>query len=197
MDTGVAAIAAGAIGVVGATLGGLAAIIGAKIGADKNAVAILQQVNHQAHTEHAQWVRAQRATAYAQFLRAWDEYTLARGKFHIERPPKYENWRSVQEFSGRLSTAAFAIRIVGPESITTATEQALSRLTAMALPADVRAEFDAIHTQFRETDDPQLQDRMTRIAEEILYNGSWDQAIDVVPLRQGFLQAATDALGEL
>ncbi|QJT03724.1 hypothetical protein G9272_28450 [Streptomyces asoensis] len=194
MDAGVAAVAAGA---VGAALGGIAAIIGAKIAAEKNTVALLQQVNHQAQAERAQWVRNQRATAYEEFLRTWDEYTLARGRFHIERPPKYENWRNVQELHGRLGTAAFAIQITGPESVQEVTSQAFIELTAMAFPDELRAEFYALNTRMRETNDPQLRDQMTKIAEEMLYRGSWDGAIDVPPVRQRFLRAATEALGTL
>lgn len=103
----------------------------------------------------------------------------------------------VQEVSGHLHTAAFLVRIAGPESVTVVTDQALIDLTAMALPDDVQAEFDDIHARFRETDDAQLQGRLVRIAEEILYKGSWDRAIDVLAVRQRFVQAATEALGHL
>ena len=197
MDEGVAAIAAGAVGVLGAGLGGLAAIFGAKVGADKNAAAVVRQIRHQAQVEHTQWVRDQRSTAYAEFLMAWHEYTLARGRFHSERPPRYENWRRVQDLGGRLFTTVFRIRIVGPQSVTIAAEDALTALTAMDLRDAARAEFEDVNVRLRETDDPALQERMVRIAEEILYNGSWDRAIDTQPLRQRFLQAATDALGDM
>jgi len=197
MDAGVAAVAAGVVGVVGATLGGIAAIVGSKIAAEKNTSALVQQVHHQAQVERAQWVRNQRAAAYEQFLRAWDEYTLARGEFHIERPPKFENWRKVQELDGRLHTAAFGIQVVGPEAVQEVTSRALSELTAMDLSDEVRAEFYAINAQLRETDDPQLKDQMAKIAEEILYRGSWDEVIDISPVRQRFLRAVTEALGAL
>ncbi|MFF9810733.1 hypothetical protein ACF1G5_37545 [Streptomyces coeruleorubidus] len=192
-----AAILAGAVGVVGTALGGVAAIYGAKIGAAGNAAALLQQVKRQTEAERSQWIRGQRVAAYQQFLRVWDEYTLARGAFHTERPPNYANWRSVQQLAGRLATATFHIRIVGPEGVTTVAQQAADSVMGMLLPSDLEAEFRDVYARFRETSAPELQDRMVEIAEEILYRGSWDSAIDVYPFRQRFLDAASEALGDL
>lgn len=45
------AIAAVVVSLLGASVGGVAAIIGAKIGAEKNAASVLQRVTHQAHAE--------------------------------------------------------------------------------------------------------------------------------------------------
>jgi hypothetical protein len=197
MDGGVAAVLAGAVGFVGTALGGLAAVYGAKIGAERNAAALLQQVRRQAESERSQWIRGQRVAAYQQFLKSWDEYTLARGAFHTERPPSYVNWRSVQQLGGRLATATFNIRIVGPEEVTAVAQQATDSVMAMLVPSDLEAEFRDAYARFRETSAPELQDRMVEIAEEILYKGSWDSAIDVYPLRQRFLDAASEALGDL
>lgn len=194
MDERWAAIAAGAVSLLGASVGGMAAIIGARIGAEKSAASVLEQVSRQAHTERTQWIRDQRAAAYEQFLSAWDAYVLARGRFHFERPPTYDNFRMVQELGGSLHTAAFRIKVVGPESVTTLADQVLSNLTAMAIPHEVQAEWDAVLCRFRESDDPRLQERLIRIAEEILYKGSWDEAIDVAPQRHRFLQTAAAAL---
>ncbi|MFE0252254.1 hypothetical protein [Streptomyces sp. NPDC059010] len=194
MDEGWAALAAGVVSLLGASVGGLAAIIGTRIGAEKHATSVLDQATRQAHTERGQWIRDQRALAYEQFLTAWHEYTLARGRFHFERPPTYDNFRLVQESGGRLHTAAFRIRVVGPESVTTVAEEVLGNLTAMAIPDDVRSEWDAAHSRFRQTDDPELQRGLIRIAEDILYRGSWDEAIDVAPQRQRFLRTAAEAL---
>ncbi|WP_217243178.1 hypothetical protein [Streptomyces sp. AC555_RSS877] len=197
MDGGLAAILAGAIGVAGTALGGLAAIYGTKIGAEANAAALLQQVRRQTEAERSQWVRGQRAAAYQQFLAAWDKYTLARGAFHIERPPNYANWRAVQQVSGRFATSAFQVRMVGPESVTVVADEVLNSVMAMQLPVDVEAEFHDVHERFRENPSSELQNRMVEIAEEILYRGSWDSAIDVRPLRQRFLDAVSEALGSL
>ncbi|MDC0773299.1 hypothetical protein [Streptomyces sp. HD] len=194
MDEGWAAITAGAVSLLGASVGGLAAIIGARIGAEKNATSVLDQTIQQAHAERRQWIRDQRALAYEQFLTAWDEYTLARGRFHFERPPTYDNFRLVQESGGRLHTAAFRIRVVSPESVTTLAEEVLGNLTAMAMPDEVRSHWDVALSRFRQTDDPELQQNLIRIAEEILYRGSWDGAIDVAPQRHRFLQTAAEAL---
>ncbi|NNN32173.1 hypothetical protein HLK59_17755 [Streptomyces sp. S3(2020)] len=194
MGDGWSVVAAGAVSLLGAVVGGLAAIIGTKIGAEKNADAVLQQTMEQARTQRSQWVRGQRAAAYERFLGVWDDYTLARGQFHFERPPTYNNFQRVQELGGRLGTAAFSIRVVGPESVATAAEQVLRDVTAMRISEDVQAEWDSVLIQYRETNDPQVQQRLVGIAEEILYRGSWDQAIDVLAQRQRFLQSAAEAL---
>jgi hypothetical protein len=79
----------------------------------------------------------------------------------------------VQQLSGRLATAAFHIRIVGPESVTTVAEQAVDGITAMLLPDDIEAEFRDVYARFRETCAPEPQHRLVEIAEEVLYRGSW------------------------
>lgn len=143
MDDGWAAVTAGGVSLLGASVGGLAAIIGARIGAEKNAASVLDPAIQQAHTERRRWMRDQRALAYEQFLKAWDEYTLARARFPFERPPTYDSFRLVQELGGRLHTSAFRIRVVGPESVTAIAEEVLASLTAMAIPDEVRSEWDA------------------------------------------------------
>ncbi|MEU0060555.1 hypothetical protein [Streptomyces sp. NPDC006334] len=169
MDGGLAAILAGAIGVAGTSLGGLSANYGTKIGAEANAAALLQQVRRQTEAERSQWVRGRRAAAYQQFLEVWDEYTLTR----------------------------FQVRMVGPESVTAVADEVLNTVMAMQLPGEVEAELHDVHARFRENPSPELKNRMVEIAEEILYRGSWDAAIDVGPLRASFLDAVSEALGSL
>lgn len=197
VDGGLAAILAGAIGVAGTALGGLAAIYGTKIGAEANAAALAQQVRRQTEAERSQWVRGQRAAAYQQFLAAWDEYTLTRGAFHSELPPNYANWRAVQRVSGRFATAAFQVRMVGPESVTVVADEALVSVMKMQLSGESEGEFRDAYQRFRGNPSPELQNRMMEIAEEALYNGSWDSAIDIEPLRRRFLDAVYETLGSL
>ncbi|RLV64152.1 hypothetical protein STAN_6972 [Streptomyces sp. CBMAI 2042] len=154
-------------------------------------------MRRQTEAERSQWVRGQRAAAYQQFLAAWDEYTFTRGAFHIERPPNYANWRAVQQVSGRFATSAFQVRMVGPDSVTEVAEEALNAVMAMQLPAEVQADFRDVHERFRENPSSELQNRIVEIAEEVLYKGSWDSAIEVGPLRQRFLDAVSEALGRL
>ncbi|MET7719057.1 hypothetical protein [Streptomyces sp. NPDC005407] len=67
MDQGVAALIAAGFGVLGTVVGGAAAVWGAKIGAERSAQAVKQQVKDQAAAEHAHWLRQQRLEAYERF----------------------------------------------------------------------------------------------------------------------------------
>ncbi|MFG2954835.1 hypothetical protein ACGF5O_14015 [Streptomyces sp. NPDC048291] len=67
MDQGIAALIAAGFGLVGAAVGGAAAVWGARIGAERSAQAVKQQVQDQAAVEHAHWIRQQRLEAYEGF----------------------------------------------------------------------------------------------------------------------------------
>lgn len=75
MDQGLAAVIAGAFGLVGAAVGGAAAAWGARVGAEKTALATRQQVRDQAEAEHAHWLRQQRLEAYEGFLSAFEAHS--------------------------------------------------------------------------------------------------------------------------
>ncbi|MBQ1157584.1 hypothetical protein KBZ21_05290 [Streptomyces sp. A73] len=80
MDQGWAALAAGAFGLVGAVVGGAAAVWGSKIGAEKTANATRQQVVDQARASHGQWLKQQRLEAVISFMATWDELVTAVGQ---------------------------------------------------------------------------------------------------------------------
>ena len=72
MDQGAAALIAGMAGMIGALggalAGGVAAVRGARVGAETTAAAALQQIQDQAVTEHQQWLRGQRQQAYSALI---------------------------------------------------------------------------------------------------------------------------------
>ncbi|TLQ43423.1 hypothetical protein [Streptomyces marianii] len=73
-----AAFIAGMAGMVGALggalVGGVAAVRGARIGAEKAAEAVRQQVQDQASVDHDHWLRQQRLEAYTMLLGAYDAH---------------------------------------------------------------------------------------------------------------------------
>ncbi|MEV5170883.1 hypothetical protein AB0L10_07290 [Streptomyces flaveolus] len=80
MDEGLAALVAGIAGTVGAlggaTIGGLAAVRGSRIGAEKGAEALRLQVQDQLLGEQRHWVREQRRQSCASILGAYDGFAL-------------------------------------------------------------------------------------------------------------------------
>ncbi|MFG2889297.1 hypothetical protein [Streptomyces sp. NPDC048248] len=72
MDAGIAAVIAGVAGMVGAlggaATGGLAAVRGARIGAEKTSAALLKQTQDQAEIEHRHWAREHRRQACSQLM---------------------------------------------------------------------------------------------------------------------------------
>ncbi|MFJ3882396.1 hypothetical protein ACIPW5_33745 [Streptomyces sp. NPDC090077] len=81
MDQGWAAVLAGGVGILsavgGALVGGLAAVRGARIGAETNAAAVLAQGRLQAAGAHDLWVRQERQKAYLQVMDCYSQFNRA------------------------------------------------------------------------------------------------------------------------
>ncbi|MFJ7180999.1 hypothetical protein ACIQXA_32420 [Streptomyces massasporeus] len=77
MDQGIAGVIAGAAGLIGAGIGGLATAYGARIGAQKTIEAAQTQVDRQSAAEHLHWVRDQRRQVYSQVVELHATYMLA------------------------------------------------------------------------------------------------------------------------
>ncbi|MEU6079565.1 hypothetical protein [Streptomyces sp. NPDC047108] len=124
------ALVAGLIGLVGTAIGAAATAWAAKIGASKNAEALQGQVQHQAASEHAHWLRQQRLASYEGFLGAWDECT--RKRTELTRPvdeSAHEALRvELSESASRMMERARRISLLGPEAVSLAAE-AISRAT--------------------------------------------------------------------
>ncbi|GGV38852.1 hypothetical protein [Streptomyces spectabilis] len=74
MDQGIAGLAAGIAGLIGAGVGGLATAYGARIGAQKTIEAAQTQVQAQSSVDHQQWVRDQRRQACTDVFDAFSRY---------------------------------------------------------------------------------------------------------------------------
>ncbi|MEV8334302.1 hypothetical protein [Streptomyces niveus] len=81
MDEGTAALIAAIAGMVGAlggaAVGGIAAVRGARLGAEKSAEATRQQVKDQAVVEHLHWLRQERREACVELLTSSEELVSA------------------------------------------------------------------------------------------------------------------------
>lgn len=108
MDQGIAALIAAGFGLVGAGVGGLAAVWGAKVGAERSAQATRQQVQDQAVAEHDHWLRQQRLEAYQNFQDTYGE--LAR----LVALGEGEDLSAASESTRVLSRWSSRIDILGP-----------------------------------------------------------------------------------
>nr|BFD83064.1 hypothetical protein StreXyl84_24650 [Streptomyces sp. Xyl84] len=130
MDQGIAALIAAGVGLLGAVVGGAAAVWGAKIGAERSARAVRQQVQDQAAAEHAHWLRQQRSEAYEQFEDAYNE--VAR---RVELGEEEDVTQAV-ELIRTLYRWQARIEILGPPAVAESAEGVLSvlgmRLAALA-----------------------------------------------------------------
>ncbi|MER5989334.1 hypothetical protein [Streptomyces sp. NPDC001787] len=125
MDQGWAAVIAGVVGLVsgvgGAVVGGVAAVRGARLGAETNADAVRGQVVAQAANEHAHWVRQERQKAYREVLDAYTIKAVHASKFitklekgeHLTEAEKHE----LESVSGDLSAACSRLSLIGPERV--------------------------------------------------------------------------------
>uniref|UniRef100_A0AAU2A172 Secreted protein n=1 Tax=Streptomyces sp. NBC_00093 TaxID=2975649 RepID=A0AAU2A172_9ACTN len=73
MDEGLAAVVAGMAALAGAGIGGLCAVWGARIGAERAWDSARQQIRDQAAAEHGHWIRERRLEAYVGLLQEWDQ----------------------------------------------------------------------------------------------------------------------------
>ncbi|MFE3774866.1 hypothetical protein [Streptomyces sp. NPDC059122] len=129
---------AAVFGLAGTVLGAVVAARATKVGADKNAETVRQQVEDQAAAEHAHWLRQQRLNAYEGFLEAWDEclrLTRASADPQDGDPPGVEPLRAA---AGRMTERARRIALLGPPAVTQAAEELAE---TMQQDVDVTANF--------------------------------------------------------
>ncbi|WP_030673737.1 hypothetical protein [Streptomyces sp. NRRL B-1347] len=134
MDQGIAGLAAGIAGLIGAGVGGLATAYGARVGAQKTIEAAQTQVRAQSSVDHQQWVRDQRRQACTDVFDAFSRYLRAASVCgsHV----KASRAVSVDEI-GELSAAAMDLHVVaghlelwGPDDIVTAADGVTSTARA-------------------------------------------------------------------
>lgn len=116
MDQGVAAVWAGAAGLVGAGIGGAAAAWGAWVAGEKTVEAAEKQARQSAVAEHHAWQRQARYEAYRTLLGITEEMASW-------VPPI--SLRAAVELVGRLRESVNAVYVLGPPEATAAARRLL------------------------------------------------------------------------
>ncbi|MGW9070256.1 hypothetical protein ACWGQT_12535 [Streptomyces yangpuensis] len=111
MDQGLSALIAAGFGVVGTMVGGAAAVWGAKIGAERSARAVGQQVQDQAAAEHAHWLRQQRSEAYELFEDSYHEVD------RLVQRGEEQDIAAARESIRSLHRREARIEILGPQAV--------------------------------------------------------------------------------
>jgi hypothetical protein len=108
MDQGLAAVWAGAAGLVGAGIGGGFALWGAVIGGRKTVEAAERQEQRAAAAEHQHWLRQERFTAYNTIMRIGNEITEWGNQVPLP---------TVRDVSVRYFAAMTSLSVLGPGSV--------------------------------------------------------------------------------
>ncbi len=119
MDQGMAALLAGVGGLVGSSVGALAAWRGARIGAQKAVEAVRVQVKGQSEAEHQHWAREERKTSWMTSLKAARQVT---GTLHnVERGlrqgqgPSAEARSTIADEMSTLAAGVVELSVWGPD----------------------------------------------------------------------------------
>ncbi|MEW2469506.1 hypothetical protein AB0919_31570 [Streptomyces sp. NPDC046994] len=105
----------GALG--GAVAGGVAAVRGARIGAERTAAATREAVRDQAAAEHGHWLREQRRDAFASFITATQTVTDAS---KAVTSMQHDQLIAFNESIQRLIKISSLITLMGPQEAITA-----------------------------------------------------------------------------
>lgn len=151
MDAGVAAIASGLVAMAGAlggaVVGGVAAVRGARIGAEKAAEASQTQLKSQASIDHGRWLQQQRIEAYSAFLDAWDAILPAISEVGgLENSPlSADDIRPVSIALHNLRSERRRVAILGPRRAERLADELLKAASQMERMLQMtEAELDAL-----------------------------------------------------
>lgn len=108
MDQGLAAVWAGAAGLVGAGIGGAAAVWGAAIGGRRTVEAAERQAQRTAVTEHQHWLRQQRFDAYQELMTAAEPLT---NRGHTV------SWEAGRLGTEKVENAIRRVNLLGPQEV--------------------------------------------------------------------------------
>ncbi|MFJ1786744.1 hypothetical protein ACIOML_20815 [Streptomyces anulatus] len=121
MDQGLAGLLAGAAGLVGAGIGGLATAYGARVGAQKTIEAAQTQVAQQSAAEHIQWMRDQRRQVYSDLTALNASYFVAVATCSVElkggRPLSSEQGENVKQRFLEIVESSARARLWGPDEV--------------------------------------------------------------------------------
>jgi hypothetical protein len=125
VDQGWAAVIAGGVGIIsavgGALVGGMAAVRGARIGAETNAAAVLAQSRLQMEGARDQWVRQERQKAFLQVMDCYSlfnrECVQYRDQLKDRRPLNEDTVESYKSTFIALTGACSHLALLGPDSV--------------------------------------------------------------------------------
>ncbi|NUK09178.1 hypothetical protein HRW18_14430 [Streptomyces lunaelactis] len=152
MNEGLAAIIAAVFGLVGAVVGGGAAVWGARIGSHKTAEALLEQTRIQALAEHGRWHQQTRLDAYEAFIVAITDASnaLLAWQRAIAGGDASEMPADVVDGMFAMSRASTRVDVAGPASIARLAESISEEIMAgMNMCGTNRSQWSQeIDTQF-------------------------------------------------
>ncbi|MFF4370420.1 hypothetical protein [Streptomyces sp. NPDC001594] len=125
MDEGLVAIVTAGVGLVGAlsgaAMGGLAAVRGARIGAETTAHATIEQARTQGRTQHDHWLRDERKRAAVLMLEAYDRFAIAASSltrmFDLEIEASPDVWNAYRASMNEIRKVYFPLRLLGPARV--------------------------------------------------------------------------------
>ncbi|WP_427922160.1 hypothetical protein [Streptomyces sp. cg40] len=125
MDEGLVALVTAGVGLVGAlggaAMGGLAAVRGARLGAETTARATIEQVRTQERAQHDHWLRDERKRAAVLMLEAYDRFTIAASNvtrmFDLEIEASPDVWSAYNASMNEIRRAYFPLRLLGPARV--------------------------------------------------------------------------------
>ncbi|MFJ2833144.1 hypothetical protein ACIPC1_37325 [Streptomyces sp. NPDC087263] len=125
MDDGLVALVAAGAGLVGAlggaAMGGLAAVRGARIGAETTARATIEQARAQERAQHDHWLRDERKRAAVLMLEVYDRFTIAASNvtrmFDLEIEASADVWSAYHTSMNEIRTCYFPLRLLGPARV--------------------------------------------------------------------------------
>ncbi|MEU6301690.1 hypothetical protein [Streptomyces chartreusis] len=170
MDQGLAAVVAGVVGMVGALggsiAGGIGAVRGARIGAERTASALLQQTQDQADIEHRHWAREQRRLACTQIMDLYSASNRARamcvGALARGQVPGDEEHLEQDRAALALASAGNHLKLWGPPQLSDAADDLVLRASTASYllkhwieavqasasnVGEIRAEYEAVSLQ--------------------------------------------------
>ncbi|MFE3220243.1 hypothetical protein [Streptomyces antimycoticus] len=169
MDQGIAAVIAAGFGLIGAAVGGGAAIWGARVGARESTAA-------QARHEHTHWLRQERLEIFTQALSHLDLLADFLKNFdphmHISGPPGPE--QLAEEWSNVCSALDPIRETMNKVALVTDAQTETAPFAAMASVLEGVVRVGMLHSDFRELSSdgelsPELEERfleLWRISEE-------------------------------
>lgn len=99
-------------------MGGLAAVRGARMGAETTARATIEQARTQERAQHDHWLRDERKRAAVLMLEAYDRFTIAASNvtrmFDLEIEASPDVWSAYNSSMNEIRRAYFPLRLLGP-----------------------------------------------------------------------------------